>query len=620
MRDTTAWGVERGYWDAQGRWRTPPETTVDAILDAMGAGADGPRGLGDDNPVWVVRHGERVRVDGHWHLFTEDGGDEPVDSRLPKDLPIGYHRLRRETDGRDVRLIVAPHRCHLPGDLFGWGWAAQLYAARSEASWGIGDLGDLRSLGAWAADQGAGLLLINPLHAALPDTPQQPSPYYAGSRCFRNPLYLCIEDVPGADVSDPELQQLVKAGRALNDDARIDRDSIYQLKLEALENIWHRFTGDRDFDRYVAEGGDTLRGFAAFTTMSEVHGRPWSAWPEGLRRPDSPAVDDFIRDFEARIRFHEWIQWLLDRQLAAAGAEIPLTQDLAIGVDPAGADAWLWQDVYALGMRVGAPADEFNRLGQDWGFPPLDPWRLRLARFEPYIQTLRAMFRHSGGIRVDHVMGLFRLFWIPEGVGPADGTYVRYPWEELLDILALESVRAGAYVVGEDLGTVEDQMRDELAARNVLSYRLLWFEPDPPSSFPERSLGAITTHDLPTVAGLWSGRDLELQQALELNPDVELIAEQRARVSRWAGVYDGADPIEVVAAFHRLLAEAPSMLVTATLEDALALEERPNYPGTTDERPNWSMALPVTIDELVELPGPRTIAEILNQRGTPPAS
>jgi 4-alpha-glucanotransferase len=264
-------------------------------------------------------------------------------------------------------------------------------------------------------------------------------------------------------------------------------------------------------------------------------------------------------------------------------------------------------------MRVGAPPDEFNTKGQDWGLPPFDPWRIRTAGYDPWIRTVRAGLRAAGGIRVDHVMGLFRLFWIPMGMGPSEGAYVRYQYGEMLDILALESHRAGAYVVGEDLGTVEDFVRDELQARGVMSYRLLWFEPNRPPEFPRQALAAVTTHDLPTVAGMWTGADLEEQRALGLDPNEEGARTIRAKLADWSGSPDDADPADVVVNTHRLLAEAPSMILTATLDDAAVVEERPNVPGTVDERPNWSIGLPVPLEELEGSPTATAIAEALRR-------
>jgi 4-alpha-glucanotransferase len=322
-------------------------------------------------------------------------------------------------------------------------------------------------------------------------------------------------------------------------------------------------------------------------------------------------VREFAREQRDRIAFHRWLQRLTGDQVARAAGAAALVQDLPIGVDPAGADAWLWQDAFALDARVGAPPDEFNTLGQDWRLPPLDPWRLRAAGYEPFIRTLRAALRFGGGLRVDHVMGLFRLFWIPPGGAPGEGAYVRYPWPELLDILCLEAARNGAFVVGEDLGTVDDFMRRELAARDVLSYRLLWFEEEPPRRFPERALAAVTTHDLPTVAGLWTGADLEEQLRLGLAPNRESTAGIRARLAAWGGLAVDATPAAAVGAAHRLLAEAPSLARVAALEDALMVEERPNVPGTTDERPNWSRRLPLPLEEIERDPLARGIARSL---------
>ncbi|HWC39187.1 MAG TPA: 4-alpha-glucanotransferase, partial [Acidimicrobiales bacterium] len=316
-----------------------------------------------------------------------------------------------------------------------------------------------------------------------------------------------------------------------------------------------------------------------------------------------------------RVRFHEWLQWLLDRQLTSASTSVRLVQDLAVGVDPTGADAWMWQDVLAAGMAVGAPPDAFNRLGQDWGLPPFDPWRLRAAGYQPFVQTVRANLRSRGGLRVDHVMGLFRQYWVPAGTDPRHGAYVRYPWEDLLHILALESERADAFVVGEDLGTVEPFVRHELAKRNVLSSRVLWFEKGGPASFPSHSMASISTHDLPTVSGVWTGADLAAQRRVGLQPDAASVEAIRARVRELLGVADDASLDEVIVAAHRLLAEAPSMIVTASLEDALGVEERPNMPGTVDAWPNWSLALPAPLEQVLSDPRVLAVVEAMRPRG-----
>jgi 4-alpha-glucanotransferase len=622
--NSEAWGISPGYHDYAGQWRAVPPTTTRMILEAMGApaqpGAE-PPGQGRDDPVRMVQPGAAAPIeDGPWELRTEDGATMRLEAgRLPPDLPLGYHELIATGDGRRRLLVVSPGRCHLPRGLRTWGWSAQLYATRSGSSWGMGDLADLRRLAGWSRRQGAGMTLLNPLHATVPGV-AEPSPYYPSSRCFRNPIYLRVEEVPGAEAAEADLNGLAAEGRALNSDRLIDRDRVWKLKATALERLWERFRasgGDLAFDLFREEQGDALTGFAVHCALSEALPGRWPEWPPEYRRPDTAAVARFAAEHAERVEFHAWLQWLTEEQLAAAGAGIDLMGDLAIGVDPSGADAWLWQDTMALSMRVGAPPDEFNTKGQNWSLPPFDPWQLRLAHYEPYVRTLRAGFRAAGGLRFDHVMGLFRLFWIPEGAGPAEGAYVSYRHGELLDILALESFRAGAHVVGEDLGTVEDYMREELAARDVLSYRLLWFEPRPPREFPEKALAAVTTHDLPTVAGLWSGADLAEGQALGLEPNEDAAAAMRQRLQTWTGVPEDASVDEVVTATYAVLAEAPSMILTATLDDALAVEERPNVPGTIDERPNWSLALPVPLERLEGSPTAAAIAAVLNRRPEP---
>jgi 4-alpha-glucanotransferase len=625
MTDPQIWGIAPGYHDYSGQWHEAPPSTIEAILAAMraersemarGVVLDDPAGYGDDESLWVVRPDDgRALPEGGWTLETEDGGSEAVDGHLPPGLPLGYHRLVRH-DGHSLRLIVSPGRCPLDENLSVWGWAVQLYAARSRESWGMGDLADLRRLARWAVSQGASMALLNPIHANIPGG-EQPSPYYPSSRCFRNPIYLRPEELPGA--GEVDLTDLISAGRALNGERRIDREQVRKLKLAAAERVWDRFRAsgtDAAFEKFREAGGEALSGFATHCVLSEHVDGIWPQWPEEYRHPDSPAVARFAAEHTERIRFHEWLQWCVDRQLGAAGAVgLDLMQDLAIGTDPAGADAWLWQEAMCLGMRVGAPPDEFNTRGQDWGLPPFDPWRLRALAYEPFVRTVRGGMKGGGALRFDHVMGLFRLFWVPSGTSPAEGTYVQYRWDELLDILALEAHRAGAYVVGEDLGTVEDFMREELAERNVLSYRLLWFEPRPPAEYPRRALAAVTTHDLPTIAGLWSGADLEEQRRLGLEPNEEGTRQMRDRFAQLVGAEGDEPAAEIVPAAYGALAQAPSMVLTATLDDAMAVEERPNVPGTVDERPNWSIALPRPIEELEGHPTAAAIAEALSRRG-----
>jgi 4-alpha-glucanotransferase len=580
--DLAAWGIDDGYWDAAGHWRQVPAETIEAIAASMGA--EGRERPPDSSPLWFVRAGHVEFLRSTADLVLEDGTQVRGVDALPPDLPPGYHDLVPRDGGPTTRLVVTPGRCHLPHELRTWGWAVQLYGARSSQSWGIGDLADLRWLQRWAERQGAGVLALNPLHAAGPALPQQASPYYPSSRCFRNPLFLRIEEVPGVE----DVEALAAQGRALNDDRRIDRDRVWALKREALEAAFARLRPDVERD-------EALERWARYCAIADEHGNGWSSWPEELRRPDSPAVAAYAEAHADRVRFHAWLQVVLDEQLGRT-AGFPVIHDLAVGFDAGGADAWAWQDTLALDMRVGAPPDEFNTAGQDWGLPPFVPWKLRAAGYQPLIETLRAGFRHAGGLRVDHVMGLFRLFWLPASGG--SGGYVRYPAQELLDILALESHRARAFVVGEDLGTVEDAVRAELHDRGVLSYRLLWFEPEAPEQYPEQALSAVTTHDLPTVAGLWTGSDREDQRSAGLSPNDGGEDEVRRRLQRAAGLPDEATAEEAVLGAYRALGRAPSRLLLATLDDALVVTERPNMPGTVDQWPNWSIALPRPIDDL----------------------
>jgi 4-alpha-glucanotransferase len=600
-------GVQREYRDALGKRHRAPKETVIAIERAMAARTARPPSV----DTMVVLKGQRVET-GPAEIRLEDGTSRTIDRVLPRDLPIGYHQIRRR-GARPGKLIVAPPTCHLPDGFRTWGWAIQLYAARSRRSWGIGDLGDLRWLGRWAADQGAGIALINPLAAPAPTLPQQESPYFPSSRRFRSPLYLRIEDVDGARTLDV-VRDLARQARRLNRERLIDRDAVFFLKSEALETIWKAARGRRDagFEEF-RRSQDGLEEFARYCALAERFGAGFRQWPSEYRHPTSPAVARVAREarMRDRILYHQWLQYQVDRQLEKASVVMPVMQDLPIGFDAEGADGWAFQDVLARGISVGAPPDEFNTKGQNWGLPPFVPDKLRAAGYEPFAQTIRACLRHAGGLRIDHVMGLFRLFWIPTGMDPTDGAYVRGNAADLLAIVAVESQRARAVIVGEDLGTVEDHVRGQLTAFGILSYRLVWFEKAHPSRYPGNALAAVTTHDLPTIAGLWSDTDLLAQQALGLSPNEAGTREIKSRVRRMTRSTARTSPAEAVARVHEVLAKAPSRLLTATLDDAMVVEERPNMPATNDEWPNWRLALPRPIETLATDRLPRRIARAL---------
>src|SRR5215211_4398238 len=472
-RTAEARGIATSFTDAGGRRTEVSEATLEAVLEAMGpAPAPAPW-----PPVVVTRTGQESR--SSWRpprgepasLVLESGEERPLPAELPGDLPPGWHRVEGRTGA--TTLVVAPGRCHLPAGLEAggraWGWAAQLYAVRSRASWGIGDLGDLAGLLAATAPLGAEFALLNPLHAA---SPGEPSPYNPSSRVFRNPLYLRVEAVPElAALTGGErdrVEALARAGRDLLARDRIDRPAVYQLKDEALRLAHGALARlpERRAGLAAYRAAANLERFATFCALQHVHGRDWRGWPAAYRDPARPEVAAFGAEHGDEVGYHAWLQWLLDEQLAAAAPAnggLGVLNDLAIGFAPDGFDAWSFQSELAAGVTVGAPPDPLGPSGQDWGLPAFAPDRLAAGGYEPFAQTIRAGMAHAAGRRINHVMGLFRLFWIPEGAEPAEGTYVRCPADDLLGVLALESMAAEALVVGEDLGTVEHGVRERLA-------------------------------------------------------------------------------------------------------------------------------------------------------------
>lgn len=593
---TDTWGIDTRWIDAHDQHRTVAEPTLAALHDVIGAP---PPDLDDTAPV-VVRPGAALPgVALPAEVECEDGSTRTVEGPLPTDFPLGYHWLTGDGIAARRRLIVSPGRC-VPPPGRSWGVTVQLYAARSRSGWGIGDLADLRTLRRWVEARGGGFLLVNPLFAVAPTPEQEPSPYLPVTRRWRNPLYLRVEEVPGAadvltDADHAEVERLRSS-------ELVDRDAVWRLKRSVLERAFaaRDSSGDTDgFADWRAAQGEPLQQWATWCALADAHGPDWREWPEPLRHPDRPEVAERVAANESVVGFHAWLQWALDVQLAEASGDLTVVQDLPIGVAGGGADAWAWQDVVATGVEVGAPPDVFNPAGQSWGSPPYVPWRLRAAGYAPFVQAVRGAIAGAGGLRIDHVMGLFRLWWVPPGATAPDGAYVRYPGDDLLDIVALESHRAGALVVGEDLGTVEPGVRETLAERGLLAYQLLWFEDREPAAWSPGAMAAVTTHDLPTITGLVSGSDLDEQLGLDVG-DPGALADGRdqllQRVAR-AGVRPGDPAEEAVPAVHRRLAEAPAALVAATLEDLVGQDRRPNMPGTS-ARLNWSLPLPVPVDDL----------------------
>lgn len=682
-----ACGVTTSYYNYRNR---PVDTGAEPVrlaLAAMGVAADEPAAVRGSlerlrsraaerllAPSVVMRTGTAATVAVRAGtgvveaaVHTEDGsvrrlpGGEPDRVVLPADLPTGYHRLAVAAGSAEASalLVTAPARCPQPlGERRGWGWMAQLYQARSNKSWGMGDYGDLATLAAWSGGLGAAMLLVNPLHAAAPVLPQTDSPYYPSSRRYRSPLYLRLEALPEHDAlsvaARAEVARLATQARSASDKATIDRDAVFVAKAAALELLASvPRSADRDaaFAAWRREQGQGVVDFGTFCALAERHGTPWQQWPAALRHPRGPAVAQVRRQLAARVEFHVWLQWLCDTQLAqadaaahASGMAVGVVHDLAVGVDPGGADAWALQDDLATAMTVGAPPDSFNQQGQDWRLPPLLPGRLAPTGYAPFRDMLRSVLRHAGGVRVDHIMGLWRLWWVPEGRPASDGTYVRYPAEELLAVLALEAHRAAALVIGEDLGTVEEGVRETLAEQAILSSRVLYFEHVdddagqpllPAADYAPLALTTITTHDLPTAAGWWADEDVRVQTELGLygaatTPSAEAArkagerAQMRALLVGEGLVGPDATDDELVAAMHAFLARTPSVLVATGLGDALGDRRQPNLPGTTDEYPNWRLQLarwrdgapePIDLEDILDDPRVLAVAKALNSRG-----
>ena len=528
-----------------------------------------------------------------------------------------------------------------------WGLTFQLYAVRSRASWGHGDFRDLADLAAWSARElGAGFVLINPLHAAEPVPPVSTSPYLPMSRRFISPLYLRIEDIPEYSALDERerghIAALAKPLMAASEAADlIDRDAVWTAKRAALK-ILHQVPlspqRQAEYGKYREQEGQALRDWAAWSVLAETHGPDWREWPASLRRPDSPGVAAERDRLAREAGFYAWVQWLADGQLAAAqdaaraaGMDIGIIQDLAVGVHPGGGDAWSNQDLFVPGVTVGAPPDEFNQRGQDWGSQPWHPERLAERDCQPLADLIAAAMRNAGALRIDHVMGLFRLWWVPPGMTPDRGTYVRYDHAATVGVLAREAAGAGVLAIGEDLGTIDQWIRDYLEARGVLGTSMLWFErrddgtPRPPGEWRRGTLATVGTHDMPPAAAFLTGEHVALRAELGVlarSEDAER-ADAEAALSAWRGALvregllppgDSPDLPDQVAALYAYLARTPSVLIGVSLPDAVGQRRPQNVPGTTDEYPNWRIPLadgegrPVLLEDLASHPGVRAIA------------
>lgn len=577
---------------------------------------------------------------------------------LASDLPLGVHRAEvtcGSTTGH-TNLIVAPRRSYIPPALERgerlWGLALQLYGVRSHRNLGMGDLRDLAEICEQAAGHGAGCVGINPVHALFLGDPNTYSPYTPSSRAFLNALYIAIDDVPEFATCE-HARHLWNAAafhtRMLASRAGefVDYPAVAALKMPVLAALQHccREVGPasergKAFHAFVAAGGEALRRQAAFDTLHEHFYRggagewDWRRWPDPYRRHDSAEVGTFVRQHHERVAFFAWLQFEADRQLGeaqrrgrAAGMALGLYQDIAVASHPGGSMAWSFPNAMLNGISVGAPPDAFNALGQSWGAAAFSPTGLRATGYAPLRASLAASMRHAGAVRIDHAMGLQRLFLVPDGAKPTEGAYLHYPCRDQQLVVALESQRAQCMVVGEDLGTVAPGFREAMADAGALSYRVLYFERGwsdevlRPQHFPRQALVTATTHDLPTLVGWWRGRDLEWRERLKLFADesdkhsawairqadkrllVDALVEQGLLPSH--SPREGSVPPEgFVGAVYAYLARTPSMLVMATAEDVLGDSEQPNLPGTVDEHPNWRRKLPGPIEVLVRELGP----------------
>ncbi|MDR1432457.1 MAG: 4-alpha-glucanotransferase [Propionibacteriaceae bacterium] len=697
----TEFGIATEFYDWRGQQIEISEATVVAILAAMDVdAADAAKAAAaleeHRNKPWtktippcvVMEQGTSQQVlvhvpDGEWvrlAIRTEDGDwldvrqvFHVVDPRwvsgkligeaafeLPGDLPLGYHALQATTAAgqEESMLVVSPHFLGFPerlGAKRAWGYAVQLYSTRSQRSWEFGDLVDMADLATWSGKvQGADFMLVNPLHAAQVVAPVECSPYLPASRRFINPLYIRPESVAEySELSDDERARVFNLKASLADEIPekrlIFRDEVWNAKRAALWVIYQhgrRPARQMALEAFIEREGPALTQFATWCALSENYGDDWREWPPDLREPDSAAVAEFDAANRERVVFYVWLQWVAELQLCEAQASardagmlIGVMNDLAVGVGIESSEAWTYGDLFANGVSVGAPPDHFNQLGQDWTQLAWRPDRLEELCYAPFRTMVAGLLRNSGGIRMDHIMGLFRLWWIPNGMTPAQGSYVRYDYQAAIGILVLEAYRAGALVVGEDLGVVEPWVRGYLRDRGVLGTSIAWFEHDhqgnplKPEQWREYCLASVTTHDLPPTAGYLAKSHIYLQHRLGLLTESleSALASAEAQQQHYLDMlkaegyllHSETDVEEVVLALHRYLSATPARVLCAALVDAVGDHLTQNQPGTDKEYPNWRIPLshpdgaPMMIEEVFADERARRLAEVMNAAPVP---
>jgi len=652
-------GITLRFINAHGE----PETISDETKRALLAVMETPTGKVPPLPpvqVFAARSKRQLTPQGSgtfsWQLQTEQGksfsgevqGGELL--TLPPRLSQGYHllTLRKGRQQWQTRIIIAPRRCFIPESIEQgeklWGALVQLYTLRSDVNWGIGDFGDLAQMLEKVADYGGDFVGLNPLHALYPAQPENASPYSPTSRRWLNVLYIDVnrlEDFQHSEAAQrwwkmAKTRQALKQARAAE---FVDYSTVAELKLTALRFAWQRFqsraAGDASFQQFIVEGGDHLRYQAAFDGIlaerSQQHPDEWgwANWPEGWRNALLPEVQQWCAQHEDEIQFWSWLQWVAQEQFAICcqisqqlGMEVGLYRDLAVGVAQGSAETWQDPELYKLGASVGAPPDRLGPQGQNWSLPPLDPHVMRARGYQPFIDLLRANMRDCGALRIDHVMALLRLWWIPYGESADKGAYVAYPVHDLLAILALESQRHRCMVIGEDLGTVPKEIVSLLRNSGIFSWKVLFFEQHgdgsyrQPHEYPAQSIASASTHDLPTLAGFWGFKDLSLGHKLGLYKESVLIPLLGQRDKQKQALLDALHQMNTLPArhskvasrvsftpvlnrgFHRYLARTNSALLGLQPEDWLAMSSPVNVPGTVDEYPNWRRKLSVTLEEM----------------------
>jgi 4-alpha-glucanotransferase len=648
------WGLETEYRDAFGNVRTVDPQVLARILEALAAGRDAahrmlPRSI-------VIRGDESLRlaaVEGlplRWQIFSErkiaEGeGASPL-LALPRALQNGIFRLRVTLGSspgclaEDVCLVVCRDRAYQGGQTAPrrmWALGAQLYGVRSLRNWGHGDFTDLAALLDLAADLGAAGIGLNPLHALFDDRVSDASPYAPNSRLFLNPLYIDVDAVPEfPGLQAAGLEEEVERLRTLD---IVDYDGVANAKMRALELAYHAFrqAGSAErrqaFEHFRQAGGSTLLHFACFEWLRRKFGHPWWQWPHQWRRAEERTLATLRRTEAVSTGLFEFVQWVAHEQLDRCrakgherGLPLGLYLDIAVGVCSDGFDAWCDQDAVLAGMAVGAPPDVLNTAGQNWGLAGFNPAGLEDRQFEPFRRMLQASMRYAGAIRLDHVLGLKRLYLIPHGGQASQGAYIRFPFEAMLAVADLSSIEHGCIVVGEDLGTIPENFRETLADWGIWTYQVMLFERSgdgaffPPESYRENALVSFGTHDVATFAGWRDQHDLAVKQALGMDPGETseerhsaLDALQRALQQRGLETAD-------FASVARYLADTPSRLLVISMEDVLGMRDQVNLPGTTNEHPNWRQRLPVSLEDLKKQAALMSTADIMRSagRGSPP--